>query len=161
MSESGQSVRFCCREGGRTQLPLTGWLHVRVDQQAAWLERLDALALSHIEAAGYEIEGSTAKAGWCTHLIHVPEKDGVVRLSVSLEVFALSFPGGYSWAEFAYEDPDREEALSDLLSFLDAYASPDTAEARVPRRLFPDRKELRISNGAVLRSRGWSSGPPA
>lgn len=132
---------------------------MRVDHQEAWLERLDAVALSHLTNAGFEVMESATKDRRRTYVVAVPEKQGVVRLSVDGEVFALSFPGGYSWAEFAYEDEDRQEALNDLLRFLDAYASPDTHEVTVPRRLLPDRKELRVSNGAVLHTRGWSSGP--
>ena len=120
----------------------------------------DALAFSQLEAAGYQVVESATKDGCRTYLVEVSEKDGVVTLSVDGEVFALSFPGGDP-AEFSYQDPDREEALNDLLRFLDAYASPDTREVRVPRRLLPDRKELRVSNGAVLHARGWSSGPPS
>ena len=145
----------------RPNMPLGGCLHVRVDHQEARLERLDALALRHLENAGYEVLESATKVRCRTHQVAVPGKDGIVRLSVDREVFSLSFPGGYSWAEFAYDDEDRQEALNDLLRFLDAYASPDTREVTVPRRLLPDRKELRVSNGAVLHARGWSSGPPS
>lgn len=134
---------------------------MRVEQQGAWLERLDALALSHLTNAGYEVMESATEDRCRIYLVAVPDKQGVVRLSVDGEVFTLSFPGGYSWAEFAYEDEDRLEALNDLLRFLDAYASPETKEVSVPRRLLPDRKELRVSNGAVLHTRGWSSGPPS
>ena len=131
------------------------------DAQEGWLERLDASALNHLENAGYRVLESPSEDRFRTHVVAVPGKDGLVSLSVDGEVFSLSFPGGYSWAEFAYEDEDRVEAMNDLLLFLDAYASPDTREIRVPRRLLPDRKELRVSNGAVLRTRGWSSGPPS
>ena len=139
---------------------LVGCLHVRVDPQEARLAMLDAVALRHLETAGYRVLGSATNDGCRTHRIEVPGKDGVVGLSVDGEVFALSFPGGYSWTEFAYEEEDREEALELVLGFLDAYASPDTREVTVARRLLPGRQELRVSNGAVLRARGWSSGPP-
>ena len=128
----------------------------------AWeteFERLQVLITSHLEAGGYRLLESVTKDGWCTERIEVPGKGGVVTLSLNGEVFALSFPGGYSWAEYAYEDDDRAEALMDLLRFLDAYVSPDTCEVSVSRRLLPDRRELRVSNGAVLRARGWSAGP--
>ena len=86
---------------------------------------------------------------------------GAVRFGLDGEVFALSFPGGYSWAEFAYQDDEREEALADQLRFLDAYADARTREVLVTRRFRRDRRELQVSNGAVLRPRGWSHGPVA
>jgi hypothetical protein len=45
------------------------------------------------------------------------------------------------------------------LAFLDAYAHPATKEVEAKRRLRRTRLELRVSNGAVLRRRGWSKGP--
>lgn len=149
------------RRTGPPDMTLGGCLRVQVDHQEAWLERLEAVTLRHLEDAGYQVLQSATEDRCRTHLVAVPEKDGVVRLSVDGEIFSLSFPGGHSWVEFAYEDEDRQEALQDLLRFLDAYASPDTREVTVPRRLLPDRKELRVSNGAVLHARGWSSGPPS
>ena len=144
----------------RMLLPLAGCLHLRMDSWEAELERLHALTVSHLQAGGYRVLESVTKDGWRAERIEVPGRSDVVSLSVNGEVFALSFPGGYSWAEYAYEDEDRTEALMDLLRFLDAYASPATRELTVPRRLRADRRELRVSNGAVLRARGWSSGPP-
>ena len=122
----------------------------------AELERLHALAVSHLVAGGYRVLGAVTKDGWRTQRIEVPGKDAVVSMFLNGEVFALSLPGGYSWAEYAYEDEDRTEALMDLLRFLDAYASPETCEVTVSRRLLPDRRELRVSNGAVLRAHGRS-----
>ena len=124
------------------------------------LEQLQVLIASHLEAGGYRVVESVTKDGWRTQRIEVPGKNVVVHLSFNGEVFALSFPGGYSWAEYAYEDDDRTDALRDLLCFLDEYASPGTCEVTVSRRLLPDRRELRVSNGAVLRDHGRSSGPP-
>lgn len=132
-----------------------------MDSRKAQLERLKALALRHLEAGGYRVLETETEDGYRTLRTGVPGKDGVVDLSFDGEVFTLSFPGGYSWAEYAYEDEEREGALEVLLHFLDAYASPDSREFTVSRRLRPDRQELRVSNGAVLRARGWSSGPPS
>jgi hypothetical protein len=132
-----------------------------MDSWETELERLHVLTASHLEAGGYRVLESVTRDGWRNERIGVPGGGGVVHLSLNGEVFALSFPGGYSWAEYAYESEDRAEALMDLLRFLDAYASPDTCEVTVSRRLFPDRRELRVSNGAVLRASGWSSGPPS
>jgi len=132
-----------------------------MDSWETELERLRVLTASHLEAGGYRVLESVTKDGWLTQRIEVPGTGGVVKLSFNGEVFALSFPGGYSWAEYAYEDDDRAEALMDLLRILDAYASPVTYEVTVSRRLLPDRRELRVSNGAVLRARGWSTGPPS
>ena len=130
-----------------------------MDSWETELERLHVITASHLEAGSYRVLESVTKDGWRAERIEVPGRGGVVHLSLNGEVFALSFPGGYSWAEYAYENDDRAEALMDLLRFLDAYASPDTCEVTVSRPLLPDRRELRVSNGAVLRARGWSSGP--
>lgn len=132
-----------------------------MDSWETQLEQLDVLSASYLEAGGYRSLGSVTKDGRRTQRIEVPGSGGVVTLSLNGEVFALSFPDGYSWAEYAYEVEDRAEAPMDLLRFLDAYASPDTCEVTVSRRVLPDRRELRVSNGAVLRARGWSSGPPS
>jgi len=123
----------------RPHLPHAGCLHLGMDSWETELERLRVLTASHLEAGGYRVLESVTKDGWLTQRIEVPGTGGVVR----------------------YEDDDRAEALMDLLRILDAYASPVTYEVTVSRRLLPDRRELRVSNGAVLRARGWSTGPPS
>lgn len=75
-------------------------------------------------------------------------------------VSRLIFPGGYSWTEFSYEEEDLTVALGDLFKFLDAYMDSATHEMSVRRRWLPGRRrELRVSNGAILRVRGFSKGP--
>ena len=124
------------------------------------MEQLGAEVERHCLRRGYRVEDTGTKHGYRSFSIDVPGKDAAARLTFNGEVFLLSFPGGYSWAEFAYHDEDRDDALSDLLRFLDAYADPDTREVQTRRRLRPRRRELQVSNGAVLRARGGSKGPP-
>ena len=133
----------------------------RVNSWLAQMEHLAELVERHRLDRGYRAEDTGMKDGYRSFSIDVPGKDAAVRLAFNGEVFLLSFPGGYSWAEFAYRDEDRDEALSDLLRFLDAYADPGTQEVTVRRRLRPHRRELHVSNGAVLRARGWCKGPLA
>ena len=126
----------------------------------ALIDALDMSTKQHCAARGYTVEGwSLEPDGHRIAILRVPHQDGTVRFAYDGEVFSLSFPGGYSWAEFAYHDEDREDALLELLRFLDAYAAPDTHEVFLPRRVGRGRRELRVSNGAVLRQRGWSRGP--
>lgn len=89
----------------------------------------------------------------------VPGREGEAKLSFNGEVFLLDLPGGYTWAQFGYTDEDAQEALRNQLALLEAYADPRTREVEVARSLRRPRTELRLSNGAVLRRRGWSRGP--
>jgi hypothetical protein len=127
------------------------------------MDGLDTMATSHCVEHGYGVVAHTvSERGWHSLSFHVPGKDGVVRVEHTGEVFLLSLPGGYSWAEFAYRDEDRAGALADVLRFLDAYVdTPDLREVTVNRRLRRDLREIRISNGAVMRSNGSSRWPPA
>lgn len=141
---------------------MSGAHTVEVDSRTTQMDRLDALAKRHCVEHGYAIvDLAVLEDGYRTMSVHVPDKDGVARLAYDGEVFTLLFPGGYSWAGFAYCDEDRDEAFADVLAFLDAYGDPDTHEVTVQRRLRSNRRELRVSNGAVLRARGWSLGPPS
>lgn len=92
--------------------------------------------------------------------IHVPIK-GVVELRLDGEVFTLTFPGGYRWGDFAHEPEEAQEVLTELLTFIDSYSEPATVEVDMPRKLHRTRPELRMSNGAVRRAKGWSQGPPS
>lgn len=114
---------------------------------------------SHCEAKGYVIERSETTDS--RHLVtNVDVRPGArVRISLDGEVFELTFPGGYNWAEFAQNPGDGPEALADALVFVDAYADPATREVETRRWLRRPRRELHVSNGAVLRRRGWSKGP--
>lgn len=119
---------------------------------------LDAV-LEHCRAKGYAADQVDAGADEITLSVRV-DGNAPVALRIGGAAYRLHFDGGYSWAELAEDPGDVREALGDLLSFLDAYASPSTHEVIVPRRWLPGRRhELRVSNGAVLRRRGWSAGP--
>jgi hypothetical protein len=72
-----------------------------MDSWETELERLHVLTASHLEAGGYRVLESVTKDGWLTQRIELPGRCGVVKLSLNGEVFALSFPRGYSWAEYA------------------------------------------------------------
>lgn len=91
--------------------------------------------------------------------IQVPAK-GVAVLTLDGEVFTLSFPGGYRWGDFAQDSDEAQEVLREILTFVDSYGDAATLEVDAPRKLRRARRELRLSNGAVLRAKGWSMGPP-
>ncbi len=115
----------------------------------------------HCSDKGYAVDGPERdKDGYLNFEVSLRSPAVIVRISLNGEVFALSFPGGYHWTEFAQYPEDGSEALADVLAFVDAYADPRTREVEVKRRLRSARLELRVSNGAVLRGRGWSKGPP-
>lgn len=121
--------------------------------------------MQHCAANGYALDApETDKYGYLNVRVNLPgsgDTDGPsVRLSLNGEVFALSFPEGYHWTEYSYAPEDGSEAMAEVLAFVDAFADPRTHEVEVSRRLRRPRTELRVSNGAVLRRRGWSSGPP-
>jgi hypothetical protein len=122
--------------------------------------QLSSALKKHCSDNGYAVEGPEAdKHGYLNFEVSLPGS-AVVRISLNGEVFISSFPGGYQWTEFAQYPQDGSDTLADVLAFLDAYADPRTREVEVKRRLRPPRLELRVSNGAVLRRRGWSKGPP-
>jgi hypothetical protein len=123
--------------------------------------QLSAVVTTHCVDTGYVVDGpETDKHGYLNFEVSIPGRGSGVSISLNGEVFTLSFPAGYSWTEFAQAPEDRPEALADVLAFLDAYADPATGEVEVKRRLRRPRLELHVRNGAVLRRRGWSKGPP-
>ena len=123
--------------------------------------QLSAAVTTHCSGKGYAVDGpETDKYGYLNFEVSLPGHPAKVRLSLNGEVFALSFPTGYNWTEYAQYPEDELEALAAALAFLDAYADARTREVEVKRRLRPPRLELHVSNGAVLRRRGWSKGPP-
>jgi hypothetical protein len=125
-----------------------------------WPEQLGELVKQHCRERGYSLLDDTLRADGYRYLsIGVPDHEEPVRLEFNGELFLLHMPGGYHWQEFAYEDEDRTDALSGLLEFLDAYVDPATVEVAVSRMLGGARRELRVSNGAVLRLHGWSRSP--
>lgn len=122
---------------------------------------LSALVTKHCSAKGYALVGpETDKDGYLNFEVSTAAHGSRTHLSFNGEVFNLTFPGGYGWGQFAQYPEDMSEALTDALAFLDAYADPETREVEVNRRLRRPRLELHVSNGAVLRRRGWSKGPP-
>lgn len=126
---------------------------VQLAQLAAQVERYG-------DIRGYAVRSPGADdGGYLAFLMSIPGREGEAKLSFNGEVFLLDLPGGYTWPEFGYTAEDAQEALRDQLALLDAYADPRTCEVEVPRSLRRARIELRLSNGAVLRRRGWSRGP--
>lgn len=126
---------------------------VQLAQLAAHVERYGNIH-------GYAVRSLGADdGGYLAFLMSTPGREGEAKLSFNGEVFLLDLPGGYTWAEFGYTDQDAHEALRDQLALLDAYVDPRTHEVEVSRSLRRPRMELRLSNGAVLRRRGWSRGP--
>lgn len=124
------------------------------------LAQLAAQVERHGDARGYAVRSlGAAHDGYVAFLVSIPGREGEAKLSFDGEVFLLDLPGGYTWPEFGYTDEDAQEALRDQLALLDAYADPRTHEVEVARSLRRPRQELRLSNGAVLRRRGWSRGP--
>ncbi len=122
---------------------------------------LDRLVEAHCAAGHHAVEDRRLdRDGYRVMTVRVHRTGARVRLTYNGEVFSLSLPGGYDWTEFAYHAAEREDALSDLLGFLDAYADPGTHEVVVRRRFRKDRSELRVANGAVLRTRGWTPARP-
>ena len=49
----------------------------------------------------------------------------------------------------------------ELFAFIDSYNDAANVEIMATRKWRRPRPELRMSNGAVLRAKGWSKGPPA
>lgn len=122
--------------------------------------QLSAVVTKHCTEKGYGVAGpETDSHGYLTFRVAIPGGGSEVVISFDGEVFDLSFPGGFTWAEFAMTPDDQPDTLADVLAFLDAYADPETKAVEVKRRLGRPRRELHVSNGAVLRRRGWSKGP--
>ena len=121
--------------------------------------QLSAVLTRHCAEQGYGVAGpETDNHGYLTFRVALPGGGSEVVISFNGEVFELSFPGGFTWAEFAMAPDDQPDTLADVLAFLDAYADPGTKALEVKRRLRRPRRELHVSNGAVLRRRGWSKG---
>jgi hypothetical protein len=123
--------------------------------------QLSVVVTEHCADKGYGVLGPEAdQHGYLNFQVSVPARASTAGISFNGEVFTLTFPEGYCWTEFAQFPDDMSDVLRGLLTFLDAYADPSTVEVEVRRRLGRSRLELHVSNGAVLRKRGWSSGPP-
>jgi len=123
--------------------------------------QLATVVAKHCVDKGYVVDApETDKRGYLNFEVSIPGRGSGVRISLNGEVFNLSFPAGYGWTEFAQYPQDTPEVLAAFLAFLDAYADPATREVEVKRRLRRPRLELHVRNGAVLRRRGWSKGPP-
>lgn len=129
-------------------------------EQTALVAELAAQVKGHGRLRGYKVTSLGVDAdGYVVLQVAVPAREGNVRLSLNGETFVLNLPGDYTWAEFDESGDEAAEVLADQLAMLDAYADPRTSEVEVPRRFGRGlRKELHLSNGAVLRRRGWSRG---
>ena len=123
--------------------------------------QLSAAVKTHCSDKGYAVDGpKTDKYGYLNFEVSLPRSAAVLRILMNDEVFALSFPACYHWTEFAQYPEDGLKALAAVLAFVDAYADPRTREVEVKRSCAGRRLELEPCNGAVLRRRGWSKGPP-
>jgi hypothetical protein len=74
-------------------------------------------------------------------------------------MFELTFPGNFVWTEVGASEGDGREVLAEVLDSVDAYVHPSTKYVETARFLRAPEVELRLSNGAILRHRGWSKGP--
>lgn len=103
-----------------------------MDTTPPLIDALDRVAEQHCVSRGYVVETRSLESdGYRRMTVRVNGGGEAVRVTYNGEIFSLSFPGGYGWTEFAYDDVDREEALMDLLRFLDAYADSGTHEVLV------------------------------
>jgi hypothetical protein len=139
---------------------VTGRYPLTSPEQPDLVAELAAQVEGHGRLRGYKVTSlGTDEHGYVVFQVSVPARDDV-RLSLNGETFLLNLPGDYTWAEFSESADEGLEVLADQLAMLDAYADPRTSEVEVPRRFGRGlRKELHLSNGAVLRRRGWSRGP--
>ena len=140
---------------------VTGHYPLASAEQPKLLAELADLIEGHGRLRGYQVTSAgTDEHGYVVFQVSVPTRAEDVRLSLNGETFLLDLPGGYTWAEFNEVADEGPEVLADQLAMLDAYADPGTSEVQVQRRFGRGlRKELHLSNGAVLRRRGWSRGP--
>jgi hypothetical protein len=140
---------------------VTGRYPLAFPEQPALVAQLAAKVEGHGRLRGYRVTSLGAdKDGYVVFEVSLPARADDVRLSLNGETFLLSLPGGYTWAEFSESVEESSEGLADQLAMLDAYADPRSSEVEVPRRFGRGpRRELRLSNGAILRQHGWSRGP--
>jgi hypothetical protein len=130
-------------------------------QLSPQLREMTGLISDHCQLCGYGLEPGQQpnEDGLLALVVSLPGDHRAVRLELDGEVFQLFLPGGYDWAECGHTPEGAREALLDVLAFLDAYANPATREVEVHRFLRGTRRELHVSNGAILRLRGLNSGP--
>jgi hypothetical protein len=140
---------------------VTGHYPLASPELSAVVADLAAQVEQHGRLRGYQVTPlGPARDGYVVFKVSVPAREEDVTLSLNGETFLLNLPGGYTWAEFSESPDDGPEVLADQLAMIDAYADPRTSEVTVPRRFGRGlRKELHLSNGAVLRRHGWSRGP--
>lgn len=135
-------------------------LGARIAVMSSMQRALAQAVRDHCRSAEYTVlDERDQQDGYVLFTLQISDGGEPVQVTFNGEVFSLKVPDGYSWQEFAYRDGDRLGALHDLLRFLDSYADPRTEEVVVEGYLGRRHPELRISNGAVLRRRGWSAGP--
>jgi hypothetical protein len=140
---------------------VTGRSPLAFPEQPVLVAGLAAQVERHGRLRGYQVTSLGAdEDGHVVFQVSLPARADDVRLSLNGETFLLNLLGDYTWAEFSESAEESSEVLADQLAMLDAYADPRTSEVEVPRRFGRGpRKELRLSNGAVLRRHGWSRGP--
>jgi len=125
------------------------------DEVPLWYAALGQVIPEHCRERNYQVRDSMRdRFGYQTWEIQVPNREGPVKLSLNGEVFLLTFPGGFTWPEFAQYPDDASDALHDQLRLLDAYADPATRTVSVKRALRRPRTELHVSDGTVLWRRG-------
>lgn len=122
--------------------------------------QLTAALKRYCAQMGYVAGDPATRDGYVVVRVSIPNRHAEAVVSFNGELFTLDLPGGYSWTEFAMQGDDEVQVLEDLLAFLDAYDDPLSREVAVGRWLRGPRLELHLSNGAVLRRRGWNKGPP-
>ena len=116
------------------------------DDEPSWDATLGEVIREHCRERNYQVSaGMKDRFGYQTWEIHVPNREGPVELSLNGEVFLLTFPGGFTWPDFAQDPEDASEAVHDQLRLLDAYADPATRTLSVKRALRRPRTELHLS----------------
>ena len=124
-------------------------------EEPRWYADLAVTIREHCRQHSYQVSaGIRDRFGYRTWQIDVPSREGPVQLTFNGEVLLLSFPGGFTWPEFAYAPEDSIDALQDQLRLLDSYADPATRTVSVKRALRSPRTELHLSDGTVLWRRG-------
>lgn len=130
------------------------------DRQPSWYAEADVIVADHCRRRGYRVsDGVTDRFGYRSWKIAVSGRFKEVALQLNGEVILLTFPGRFTWPEFAYTAQEAHEALLDQLRLLDAYADPGTRTVRRQRLLRRPRTELRLSDGTVLWRHGGKQAP--
>ena len=125
-----------------------------------WPNGQAAVVIDHCSSNNYRVDQQGPEEfGWVRWSIDCAT-DGTkpARLSTDGEVVELSFPGGYTWAEYGYNADDSAVALTQQLRLLSAYAATSSQDVLARRWLGRQRRELHLSDGTRL-WRGGGSRP--